>query len=197
MKDKYTKLNEILKRHNENEAYIFFSDILKNYSCILLPVYENETYNVKDDNFSRKMDINTSIEICYKFLKTFNDDIADRFLNIIRSTDENGPIVKFVPYQEGSESVVDGNGKVIINYKNDPSDVRTIIHELFHKINELRVDVDGMKFLPFANRFFTETVSILAEKLIAEYMFYEGYITDNDYKLLINKRIKNSKLLKN
>ncbi len=24
-------------------------------------------------------------------------------------------------------------------------------------------------------------------------MFYEGYITDNDYKLLINKRIKNSK----
>ena len=194
MKDKYTKLNEILKRHNENEAYIFFSNILKNYSCILLPVYENETYNVKDDNFSRKMDINTSIEICYKFLKTFNDDIADRFLNIIRSTDENGPIVKFVPYQEGSESVVDRNGKVIINYKNDPSDVRTIIHELFHKINELRVDVDGMRYLPFANRFFTETVSILAEKLIAEYMFYEGYITDNDYKLLINKRIKNSKL---
>lgn len=193
MKDKYEKLNDILSQHNDNEAYVFFFDISNYYSCINLPVYENKLFEVKNNVFSRRQDLNTSIQICYKFLKKYNEEIAERFMNIIRSTDENGPIVRFIPYYNSAQNVVDNNGKVSIYYKNDPSDVRVIIHELFHKINEFKYEVNGNQYIPFANRFFTETVSILAEKLLAEYMLCEGYIDDNDYMILINQRIENSK----
>lgn len=113
------------------------------------------------------------------------------------------------------------DNKVYIILKNTQDDIYVIIHELFHYMNTTRLYTKNSKnnifitvqdFIKYnfckniefnsddycisdtyTRIYYGEVVSIVMEKLLAQYMLQRGLITENDYKLKYNKRLQSSK----
>lgn len=122
--------------------------------------------------------------------------------------------------KKGSRYCVPDN-KVYIILNNTQDDIYVIIHELFHYMNTTKLYVrnnknnifntvqDFFKYNfcksvefnsddyciadTYTRIYYGEVVSIVMEKLLAQYMLQRGLITENDYKLKYNKRLQSSK----
>lgn len=134
-----------------------------------------DTSNIK---WSRKVDLKESINTVYNFLKTIDSNMSEQFLNVISSDD-----VKLLPrdeYPNGRDEV--DNGKVYIHYENTPKDAFIILHEVLHKMNDCKIVINGYDFTETHTRdYLGETVSILGEKMLGQYMVDNGIITESDF----------------
>lgn len=191
--DEFYTLNFILDLYLQNDGYNYFEELLNHYSSLLLPVYENSYYSLSSNQLKTQFDLNQSINICYEFLKKYNPEIAERFMNMLYATVDGKALIQFEETNGKNESVANLGGHAKIIYNNTANDTRTIIHELFHVLNEAQIDDENGPHLSFTNRFFSETVSVYAETLLNEYMYHNGYITDEESSILLNMRIKSSK----
>lgn len=155
----------------------------------------NKTSLSFKDGWSREIELNDSIKNVYKFLLTLDGELANQFYNILMSKDENDkPYVNLLPrdkHPEGKNEVKDG--RIYIYYDNTPLDMFTILHEMLHKMNECKILEDELNTETFARDYFGETVSILGELMLGEYLVNEGIITKEDFDKRKNLRLNNSK----
>ena len=160
-------------------------------------VYKTE---LKETNYdwSRSITINESIEIIYNFLKTIDEDLANQYFNIIRTVNEetNTPYVNFIDssIKQGPNEVTK-DGIVYIYYYNNPDDLFTILHEMLHKMNECDLILgEDTKIKETPERVdLTETVSILGELLLGDYLVENNIITEADFEKRKAWRLKSTK----
>ena len=182
------KLNNIVDTFiKENKLYMKSLILVEMLSNKLL---DEEDIICKNNNYSKSIKLNESIKVIYDYLMTLDKDIANQFYNIIRmKNSRNELIVNFTKSTKETESsdYVSYN-KMYLYYTNTFHDTFTILHEVFHKMNECYVEIDEQLFEVVSRDYLSELVSVTSEFKLANYMLEKGIINDND--LLLRKKYR-------
>lgn len=210
--EKRNKIYNIVKSFNSSSDcyYANLADI-DGIARNCIDILNQKYYTEQDSNFSTNYTINESINIIKIFLKSIDPNLEVQFSNIIAMIDANGkPFVHFINadksyYKKFPEELNDSIKKelelnsrassdgIYIHLEHNLYDLITIIHEMFHEINSIRLEIDGIEYTTPSNYLLTESVSILSEKMLACYLFKNNYINQNDCNLILNRRLKSSK----
>jgi hypothetical protein len=165
---------------DNNRIYIETLPKVVEYSKNIFSMYSPND----DKEWSRNIDLNESLKIIYLFLLTIDKSMAEQFVNIINSKDENNNLyVNILPkskYPDGHDEV--RNGSVYVYYDNSPNDVFVILHEMLHKMNECNIIDNNQLQESFTRKYFGETVSILGELMLGNFMVENGFITKGDFE---------------
>lgn len=151
---------------------------------------------IEQEEWSRKIDINESIEYNYQFLKTISPMLASQFMNLLHQYDANGEIVTIKPYIDKEKSINCCNlniKKVFVYNNNTPEDIFILLHEMVHAMNYARIEADGKFFSSFGQKYIAELPSIIIERLLGKWLIKNKIITSNDYNLVKRNRLNNSK----
>ena len=175
------RLNNIVDNFiKDNDVYVKYLPTVKTLGNVIF----NENIDVSKKEWSRTISLNESIKICFNFLKTIDEDLANQFQNIINSKDsDNLPYVNFISKEDNiyANSSV-SNGRVYIYYDNSPYDTYVILHELLHKMNDYKWEYEDKGLVESYERlYFGEAVSMLGEEMLGKYMVKNSIITENDY----------------
>ena len=173
------RLNVIVDEFiNNNVMYVETLPKVVEYSKNIFSMYSSNSEN----EWSRDIDLNESLKIIYLFLSTIDKSMANQFLNVINSKDENNiPYVNILPksrYPDGRDEVRDG--RVYVYCDNTPNDPFIIFHEMLHKMNECNIIDNNQSVESFTRKYFGETVSILGELMLGNFMVENGFITKED-----------------
>lgn len=146
-------------------------------------------------DWSKKIDLNESLKIIYLFLSTIDKSMANQFLNIINSKDENNEVYVNIlsrsEYPNGHDEVK--GGRVYIYFDNTPNDAFVILHEMLHKMNECITIENNQSQESFTRKYFGETISILGELMLGNFMVENGFITKDDFEKRKAWRLINTK----
>ncbi len=149
---------------------------------------------IEQEEWSRKIDINESIEYNYKFLKTISPMLAEQFLNILNQNDENDKRVSILPFSneyECVQSMIDG--KVFLYYKNTPEDIFKLLHEMIHAMNFYSLIIDDKSARTFGESYISEVPTHIIENLLGKWLIKNQLITQNDYNKYKKWRLFSSK----
>ena len=183
----------------ENEIKPFIEFLEKKIVPLCEKIAAQDFQRVEKYEWSRKVDINESIENVYQFLKQeINPYFANQFMNIIRQERYGNIKVNILPRSEYKDkdyyfNEVDKKGKVHIYFNETPYDMFSIIHEMIHKMNETYEIIDNEKYKTELAEYFAESPSMMAEKLLGKWLVKNKKITHNDLKMVENERLKDSK----
>lgn len=184
-------------KDESNKEYIEFLE--QKIIPICEKILSKQPQELEKRNWSRKVDINESIENVYQFLKQeINPYFANQFMNIIRQERYGNIKVNILPRSEYKDknyyfNEVDKKGKVHIYFNETPYDMFSIIHEMIHKMNETYEIIDNEKYKTELAQYFAESPSMMAEKLLGKWLVKNKKITHNDLKIVENERLKDSK----
>ena len=184
-------------KDESNKEYIEFLE--QKIMPICEKILSKQPQKLEKRNWSRKVDINESIENVYQFLKQeINPYFANQFMNIIRQERYGNIKVNILPRSEYKDknyyfNEVDKKGKVHIYFNETPYDMFSIIHEMIHKMNETYEIIDNEKYKTELAQYFAESPSMMAEKLLGKWLVKNKKITHNDLKIVENERLKDSK----
>lgn len=184
-------------KDESNQEYIEFLE--QKIMPICEKILSKQPQKLEKRNWSRKVDINESIENIYQFLKQeINPYFANQFMNIIRQERYGNIKVNILPRSEYKDknyyfNEVDKKGKVHIYFNETPYDMFSIIHEMIHKMNETYEIIDNEKYKTELAQYFAESPSMMAEKLLGKWLVKNKKITHNDLKIVENERLKDSK----
>ena len=178
-----------------NQEYIEFLD--KKIIPICEKILSKQPQKLEKRNWSRKVDINESIENIYQFLKQEIDPyFANQFMNIIRQERYGNVKVEILPKSEYKDYIIneiDEKGRVHILFNETPYDMFIIIHEMIHKMNRVDTIIDNERYQTKIAEYFKESPSIMAEKLLGQWLVKNKKISHNDLRMVENDRLKDSK----
>ena len=145
-------------KDESNQEYIEFLD--KKIIPICEKILSKQPQKLEKRNWSRKVDINESIENVYQFLKQeINPYFANQFMNIIRQERYGNVKVEILPKSEYKDYIIneiDEKGRVHILFNETPYDMFVIIHEMIHKMNETYEIIDNEKYKTELAQYFAE-----------------------------------------
>ena len=175
------KLDEIITLYCDSKVSRFFKDNVEQVYPMALSVLKIPNPEIEKFEWSREISFADSIKYVYMFLNDLDSNLASQFITKINDPD----IVKIESRENNSkgEDCVDSDGIVHIYYENTPNDIFIICHEMLHKLNE------QPKIETFTRDYFGETVSIMGEMLLGEYLVENGIINQNDFNLRKLKRL--------
>ena len=178
-----------------NQEYIEFLD--KKIIPICEKILSKQPQKLEKRNWSRKVDINESIENIYQFLKQEIDPyFANQFMNIIRQERYGNVKVEILPKSEYKDYIIneiDEKGRVHILFNETPYDMFVIIHEMIHKMNRVDTIIDNERYQTKIAEYFNESPSVMAEKLLGQWLIKNKKISHNDLRMVENDRLKDSK----
>ena len=182
-------------KDESNQEYIEFLD--KKIIPICEKILSKQPQKLEKRNWSRKVDINESIENIYQFLKQEIDPyFANQFMNIIRQERYGNVKVEILPKSEYKDYIIneiDEKGRVYILFNETPYDMFVIIHEMIHKMNRVDTIIDNERYQTKIAEYFKESPSIMAEKLLGQWLVKNKKISHNDLRMVENDRLKDSK----
>ena len=183
-------------KDESNQEYIEFLD--KKIIPICEKILSKQPKELEKREWSRKVDINESIENVYQFLKQEIDPyFANQFMNIIRQERYGNVKVEILPKSEYKDYIIneiDEKGRVHILFNETPYDMFVIIHEMIHKMNRVDTIIDNKRYQTKIAEYFKESPSIMAEKLLGQWLVKNKKISHNDLKMVENDRLKDSKI---
>ena len=182
-------------KDESNQEYIEFLD--KKIIPICEKILSKQPKELEKREWSRKVDINESIENVYQFLKQEIDPyFANQFINIIRQERHGNVKVEILPKSEYKDYIIneiDKKGRVHILFNETPYDMFVIIHEMIHKMNRVDTIIDNKRYQTKIAEYFKESPSVMAEKLLGQWLVKNKKISHNDLKMVENDRLKDSK----
>ena len=178
-----------------NQEYIEFLD--KKIIPICEKILSKQPQKLEKRNWSRKVDINESIENIYQFLKQEIDPyFANQFMNIIRQERYGNVKVEILPKSEYKDYIIneiDEKRRVHILFNETPYDMFVIIHKMIHKMNRVDTIIDNERYQTKIAEYFNESPSVMAEKLLGQWLIKNKKISHNDLRMVENDRLKDSK----
>lgn len=182
-------------KDESNQEYIEFLD--KKIIPICEKILSKQPQELEKREWSRKVDINESIENIYQFLKQEIDPyFANQFMNIIRQERYGNVKVEILPKSEYKDYIIneiDKKGRVHILFNETPYDMFVIIHEMIHKMNRVDTIIDNKRYQTKIAEYFKESPSVMAEKILGQWLVKNKKISHNDLKMVENDRLKDSK----
>lgn len=223
MYDKNFDFNKISENDVKNSLDRYFSDIkvqfknIKLYEGYNTSIISNRLINLLADNgiielenlenleLKSNINITESFNIVFSFLKKFDINLYNMFINMIENDKENFIFLNN-DINEDNYNFINNDGKVSIAVRNNIKDVFTIVHEFIHKVYFQKdisskvvfdnyTEVSPITVELYLYKYLTEFTEygLDAEKVMKENYFYEilscFYIS---YVNFIKKTFKNN-----
>ena len=183
-------IDKVVSEYIKDPSKIIYRSNLEQIKEMCEEVLRQPYPKIETKEWSRKIDINESIEYNYKFLKTISPMLAEQFLNLINQYDENGKAVSILPFSDEYKCRQYTNeGKVFVYYKNTPEDIFTLLHEMIHAMNyssKTTGRTDGQLYI-------SEVPTHIIENLLGKWLLKNNVITQNDYNIYKEWRLEHSK----
>lgn len=192
----YKKLDTILNNFISDKNNTIYLDYINQIIPLCEKIINQSEISLINNNYSTNYDLNESINMIINFLDNFDETIKEQFEFLVTHVDESGkPILQF---NAGKGNKVE-DGKIYVDLENNLNDIFNIIHESFHYMNYYQikgVNDNGEEFNlgeNYVRDFYGEAVSITAEKLFGNYLVQNNFISENDYNIRMNERLKSTK----
>ena len=175
------KLIDEYIQHPDCKSYI---ENFKTIKPICEEVLKQRHPEIKEKEWSKNISINDAIKYAHQFLTTIDSTLADQFMNLVYQNNNNQKTLNILPNYIKPHCE---KGKAYINYHDKIKNMITLLHEMIH----------AMEYSDAINtnsgyRYLTESPTLIIENLFSKWLVKNKIITQNDYNLLKEWRLRDS-----
>ena len=175
------KLIDEYIQHPDCQSYI---ENFKTIKPICEEVLKQRHPEIKETEWSKNISINDAIKYAHQFLTTIDSTLADQFMNLVYQNNNNQKTLNILPnyikpYCE--------KGKAYIYYHDKIENMVTLLHEMIHAMGYSdAINTNS------AYRYLRESSTLIIENLFSKWLVKNKIITQNDYNLLKEWRLRDS-----
>ena len=175
------KLIDEYIQHPDCKSYI---ENFKTIKPICEEVLKQRHPEIKETEWSKNISINDAIKYAHQFLTTIDSTLADQFMNLVYQNNNNQKTLNILPNYIKPHCE---KGKAYINYHDKIKNMITLLHEMIH----------AMEYSDAINtnsgyRYLTESPTLIIENLFSKWLVKNKIITQNDYNLHKEWRLRDS-----
>lgn len=178
------EMNEIIDEYIQHPDCQSYIENFKTIKPICEEVLKQKHSEIKEKEWSRNIGINDAIKYAHQFLTTIDSTLADQFINLVYQNNNNQKTLNILPnyikpYCE--------KGKAYIYYHDKIENMITLLHEMIHAMGYSdAINTNS------AYRYLRESPTLIIESLFSKWLVKNKIITQNDYNLLKEWRLRDS-----
>lgn len=178
------EMNKIIDEYIQHPDCKLYIENFKTIKPICEEVLKQRHPEINEKEWSKNISINDAIKYAHQFLTTIDSTLADQFMNLVYQNNNNQKTLNILPnyikpYCE--------KGKAYINYHDKIKNMITLLHEMVHAMGYS----DAMN-TNSAYRYLSESPTLIIENLFSKWLVKNKVITQNDYNLLKEWRLRDS-----
>lgn len=178
------EMNKIIDEYIQHPDCKSYIENFKTIKPICEEVLKQRHPEIKEKEWSKNISINDAIEYAYQFLTTVDSTLADQFMNLVYKNNNNQKTLNILPnyikpYCE--------KGKAYIEYHNNIKDMIILLHEMVHAMG-----YSDTIHTNSGHRYLSESPTLIIENLFSKWLVKNKVITQNDYNLLKEWRLRDS-----
>lgn len=178
------EMNKIIDEYIQHPDCKSYIENFKTIKPICEEVLKQKHSEIKETEWSKNVSINDAIKYAHQFLTTIDSTLADQFMNLVYQNNNNQKTLNILPnyikpYCE--------KGKAYIEYHNNIKDMITLLHEMVHAMG-----YSDTIHTNSGHRYLSESPTLIIENLFSKWLVKNKIITQNDYNLLKEWRLRDS-----
>ena len=178
------EMNKIIDEYIQHPDCKLYIENFKTIKPICEEVLKQRHPEIKEKEWSKNISINDAIKYAHQFLTTIDSTLADQFMNLVYQNNNNQKTLNILPnyikpYCE--------KGKAYINYHDKIENMITLLHEMVHAM-----EYSDAININSGYRYLTESPTLIIENLFSKWLVKNKVITQNDYNLLKEWRLRDS-----
>ena len=178
------EMNEIIDEYIQHPDCQSYIENFKTIKPICEEVLKQKHSEIKEKEWSRNIGINDAIKYAHQFLTTIDSTLADQFMNLVYQNNNNQKTLNILPNYIKPHCE---KGKAYINYHDKIENMITLIHEMVHAM-----EYSDAININSGYRYLTESPTLIIENLFSKWLVKNKVITQNDYNLLKEWRLRDS-----
>ena len=178
------EMNKIIEEYIQHPDCQSYIENFKTIKPICEEVLKQRHPEIKETEWSKNISINDAIKYAHQFLTTIDSTLADQFMNLVYQNNNNQKTLNILPnyikpYCE--------KGKAYIYYHDKIENMITLLHEMIHAMGYSdAINTNS------AYRYLRESPTLIIENLFSKWLVKNKIITQNDYNLLKEWRLRDS-----
>lgn len=178
------EMNKIIDEYIQHPDCQSYIENFKTIKPICEEVLKQRHLEIKETEWSKNISINDAIEYAHQFLTTIDSTLADQFMNLVYQNNNNQKTLNILPnyikpYCE--------KGKVYINYHDKIKNMIILLHEMVHAMGYSDTIHTNSGY-----RYLRESPTLIIENLFSKWLVKNKIITQNDYNLFKEWRLRDS-----
>ena len=178
------EMNKIIDEYIQHPDCKSYIENFKTIKPICEEVLKQRHPEIKETEWSKNISINDAIKYAHQFLTTIDSTLADQFMNLVYQNNNNQKTLNILPNYIKPHCE---KGKAYINYHDKIKNMITLLHEMIH----------AMEYSDAINtnsgyRYLTESPTLIIENLFSKWLVKNKIITQNDYNLHKEWRLRDS-----
>ena len=178
------EMNKIIDEYIQHPDCKSYIENFKTIKPICEEVLKQRHPEIKETEWSKNISINDAIKYAHQFLTTIDSTLADQFMNLVYQNNNNQKTLNILPNYIKPHCE---KGKAYINYHDKIKNMITLLHEMIH----------AMEYSDAINtnsgyRYLTESPTLIIENLFSKWLVKNKVITQNDYNLHKEWRLRDS-----
>ena len=178
------EMNKIIDEYIQHPDCKSYIENFKTIKPICEEVLKQRHPEIKETEWSKNISINDAIKYAHQFLTTIDSTLADQFMNLVYQNNNNQKTLNILPNYIKPHCE---KGKAYINYHDKIENMTTLLHEMVHAMGYS----DAMN-TNSAYRYLSESPTLIIENLFSKWLVKNKVITQNDYNLLKEWRLRDS-----
>ena len=178
------EMNKIIDEYIQHPDCQSYIENFKTIKPICEEVLKQKHSEIKDTEWSRNIGINDAIKYAHQFLTAVDSTLADQFMNLVYQNNNNQKTLNILPNYIKPHCE---KGKAYINYHDKIKNMITLLHEMVHAM-----EYSDAINTNSAYRYLTESPTLIIENLFSKWLVKNKIITQNDYNLHKEWRLRDS-----
>lgn len=178
------EMNKIVDEYIQHPDCKSYIENFKTIKPICEEVLKQRHPEIKETEWSKNISINDAIKYAHQFLTTIDSTLADQFMNLVYQNNNNQKTLNILPNYIKPHCE---KGKAYINYHDKIKNMITLLHEMVHAM-----EYSDAINTNSAYRYLTESPTLIIENLFSKWLVKNKVITQNDYNLLKEWRLRDS-----
>lgn len=178
------EMNKIIDEYIQHPDCKSYIENFKTIKPICEEVLKQRHPEIKEKEWSKNISINDAIKYAHQFLTTIDSTLADQFMNLVYQNNNNQKTLNILPNYIKPHCE---KGKAYINYHDKIKNMITLLHEMVHAM-----EYSDAINTNSAYRYLTESPTLIIENLFSKWLVKNKVITQNDYNLHKEWRLRDS-----
>lgn len=178
------EMNKIIDEYIQHPDCKSYIENFKTIKPICEEVLKQRHPEIKETEWSKNISINDAIKYAHQFLTTIDSTLADQFMNLVYQNNNNQKTLNILPNYIKPHCE---KGKAYIYYHDKIENMITLLHEMVHAMGYSdAININS------AYRYLCESPTVIIENLFSKWLVKNKIITQNDYNLLKEWRLRDS-----
>ena len=178
------EMNKIVDEYIQHPDCKSYIENFKTIKPMCEEVLKQRHPEIKETEWSKNISINDAIKYAHQFLTTIDSTLADQFMNLVYQNNNNQKTLNILPNYIKPHCE---KGKAYINYHDKIKNMITLLHEMVHAM-----EYSDAINTNSAYRYLTESPTLIIENLFSKWLVKNKVITQNDYNLHKEWRLRDS-----